>query len=146
MELTLVRKYFCEEYTIGKLYVDGKYFCDTIEDKVRDLDNEEKVYGKTAIPYGTYRIAMDVVSPRFASHKQYRHIGGKLPRLLDVPHFDGILIHIGTTAEDSSGCILVGQNLAKGKVLNSTITFNNLYTALLRAKAKGEEIKITIKL
>ena len=146
MELTLVRKYFCEEYTIGKLYVDGKYFCDTIEDKVRDLDNEGKVYGKTAIPYGTYRIAMDVVSPRFASHKQYRHIGGKLPRLLDVPHFDGILIHIGTTAEDSSGCILVGQNLAKGKVLNSTITFNNLYTNLLRAKAKGEEIKITIKL
>lgn len=146
MELTLVRKYFCEEYTIGKLYVDGKYFCDTIEDKVRDLDNEGKVYGKTAIPYGTYRIAMDVVSPRFASHKQYRHIGGKLPRLLDVPHFDGILIHIGTTAEDSSGCILVGQNLAKGKVLNSTITFNNLYTILLRAKAKGEEIKITITL
>lgn len=146
MELTLVRKYFCEEYTIGKLYVDGKYFCDTIEDKVRDLDNEGKVYGKTAIPYGTYRIAMDVVSPRFASHKQYRHIGGKLPRLLDVPHFDGILIHIGTTAEDSSGCILVGQNLAKGKVLNSTITFNNLYATLLRAKAKGEEIKITIKL
>lgn len=146
MELTLVRKYFCEEYTIGKLYVDGKYFCDTIEDKVRDLDNEGKVYGKTAIPYGTYRIAMDVVSPRFASHKQYRHIGGKLPRLLDVPHFDGILIHIGTTAEDSSGCILVGQNLAKGKVLNSTITFNNLYTNLLRAKAKGEEIKITITL
>lgn len=146
MELTLVRKYFCEEYTIGKLYVDGKYFCDTIEDKVRDLDNEGKVYGKTAIPYGTYRIAMDVVSPRFANHKQYRHIGGKLPRLLDVPHFDGILIHIGTTAEDSSGCILVGQNLAKGKVLNSTITFNNLYTNLLRAKAKGEEIKITIKL
>ena len=146
MELTLVRKYFCEEYTIGKLYVDGKYFCDTIEDKVRDLDNEGKVYGKTAIPYGTYRIAMDVVSPRFASHKQYRHIGGKLPRLLDVPHFDGILIHIGTTAEDSSGCILVGQNLAKGKVLNSTITFNNLYATLLRAKAKGEEIKITITL
>lgn len=99
MELTLVRKYFCEEYTIGKLYVDGKYFCDTIEDKVRDLDNEGKVYGKTAIPYGTYRIAMDVVSPRFASHKQYRHIGGKLPRLLDVPHFDGILIHIGNYAD-----------------------------------------------
>ena len=146
MELTLVRKYFCEEYTIGKLYVDGKYFCDTIEDKVRDLDNEGKVYGKTAIPYGTYRIAMDVVSPRFANHKQYRHIGGKLPRLLDVPHFDGILIHIGCTAEDSSGCILVGQNLAKGKVLNSTITFNNLYATLLRAKAKGEEIKITITL
>ena len=146
MELTLVRKYFCEEYTIGKLYVDGKYICDTIEDKVRNLDVEEKVYGQTAIPYGTYRIAMDVVSPRFASHKQYRHIGGKLPRLLDVPHFDGILIHIGTTAEDSSGCILVGQNLAKGKVLNSTITFNNLYATLLRAKAKGEEIKITITL
>ena len=146
MHLLLERIFLGETYTVGRLFIDGKYFCDTIEDKVRDLDNEGKVYGKTAIPYGTYRIAMDVVSPRFASHKQYRHIGGKLPRLLDVPHFDGILIHIGTTAEDSSGCILVGQNLAKGKVLNSTITFNNLYATLLRAKAKGEEIKITITL
>jgi hypothetical protein len=146
MHLLLERIFLGETYTVGRLFIDGKYFCDTIEDKVRDLDNEGKVYGKTAIPYGTYRIAMDVVSPRFANHNQYRHIGGKLPRLLDVPHFDGILIHIGTTAEDSSGCILVGQNLAKGKVLNSTITFNNLYTTLLRAKAKGEEIKITIKL
>lgn len=145
MHLLLERIFLGETYTVGRLFIDGKYFCDTIEDKVRDLDNEGKVYGKTAIPYGTYRIAMDVVSPRFVNHKQYRHIGGKLPRLLDVPHFDGILIHIGNTAEDSSGCILVGQNLAKGKVLNSTITFNNLYTTLLRAKAKGEEIKITIK-
>lgn len=145
MHLLLERIFLGETYTVGRLFIDGKYFCDTIEDKVRDLDNEEKVYGKTAIPYGTYRIAMDVVSPRFANHKQYRHIGGKLPRLLDVPHFDGILIHTGNTAEDSSGCILVGQNLAKGKVLNSTVTFNNLYTHLLRGKARGEEITITIK-
>lgn len=99
MELILERRSLASDYTAGRLYIDGKYFCDTIEDKVRDLDNEGKVYGKTAIPYGTYRIAMDVVSPRFASHKQYRHIGGKLPRLLDVPHFDGILIHIGNYAD-----------------------------------------------
>lgn len=145
MELILERRSLASDYTAGRLYIDGKYICDTIEDKVRNLDVEEKVYGQTAIPYGTYRIAMDVVSPRFANHKQYRHIGGKLPRLLDVPHFDGILIHIGTTAEDSSGCILVGQYIGKGKVVNSTITFNNLYTHLLRGKARGEEITITIK-
>ena len=76
MELILERTSLASDYTAGKLYIDGKYFCDTIEDKVRDLDNEEKVYGKTAIPCGTYRIAMDIVSPRFANHKQYRHIGG----------------------------------------------------------------------
>ena len=99
MELTLERRSLATDYTAGRLYIDGKYFCDTIEDKVRNLDVEEKVYGETAIPYGTYKVAMDVVSPRFANHKSYRHIGGKLPRLLDVPHFEGILIHIGNYAD-----------------------------------------------
>lgn len=145
MELILERRYFAEDYTAGKLYLDGKFMCDTIEDKVRDLDKEEKVWGKTAIPYGTYRITMDIVSPKFASYSQYKHIGGKLPRLLDVPHFDGILIHIGNTAEDSHGCIIVGQYMGKGKVVNSTTTFNNLYTHLLRGKVRGEQITITIK-
>lgn len=144
MELTLTRRFFTDTYTIGKLYADDKYFCDTLEDKVRNLDAVEKVYGSTAIPYGRYQITIDVVSPRFSASRQYRHIGGKLPRLLDVPHFEGILIHIGNTAEDTHGCILVGENLSKGKVLNSTATFNKLYLSMQRARLRGEKIWINI--
>lgn len=109
MKLTLKRIFKGADYTIGKLYVDGKYFCDTLEDRVRDLAKEKKIPGETAIPAGTYKVIV-TMSPRF---------GRMLPRLLNVPFFDGILIHRGNTAKDSAGCILVGENTAKGKVLNS---------------------------
>lgn len=110
MKLLLKRIAFRDNYTIGKLYVDGKYFCDTLEDKVRDLFKEAKVPGETAIPAGIYNIIVNY-SPKFKR---------LLPRLLNVPHFDGILIHRGNTAKDTSGCIIVGENKVLGKVINST--------------------------
>jgi len=110
MKLTLKRIFKGEQYTIGRLYIDGEYFCDTLEDKVRDLAKEKKIPGETAIPAGTYSVVVNS-SPRFKR---------MLPRLLNVPHFEGILIHRGNTAKDSSGCILVGENKRKGMVLNST--------------------------
>ena len=71
MRLRLERKYFKEDYTIGNLYVDGEFFSNTLEDKNRDLnkngrfDNgEAKVYGQTCIPFGTYRIIVNM-SPKF---------------------------------------------------------------------------------
>ena len=87
MELTLLRRYKGVEYTIGTLSVNGQRFCDTLEDKVRDLnadgdlndEGEGKVYGKTAIPYGTYEITLDIVSPKFSQYRQYKNIGGKCP-------------------------------------------------------------------
>ena len=83
MKLKLERLYLKPDYTIGKLYIDGKYFCDTLEDQVRDLAKERKIPGRTAIPAGVYEVIVNI-SPRFRR---------KLPRLLDVPGFDGILIH-----------------------------------------------------
>ena len=105
-------------YTVGRLYVDGKYFCDTLEDVDRGLTQTMplteikriKVMRRTAIPAGTYNMIVNL-SPA----KQRL-----LPRLLNVPGFDGILIHRGNTDADSSGCILVGENKQVGKVLNST--------------------------
>lgn len=107
-----------DTYTIGKMYIDGKYFCDTLEDKDRGLTQttplsiikSKKVPGQTAIPTGTYKVIVNK-SPKF---------GRMLPRLLDVPGFDGILIHRGNTDKDSSGCLLVGENKVVGKVINST--------------------------
>lgn len=153
MEITLVRKYPKDTYTIGQLFIDGKFFCNTCEDKDRNLYQgmslEEikkiKVYTETAIPYGRYRITMKVQSPKFSTYKKYEFCKGYLPRLLDVPAFDGILIHIGNSAKDSAGCILVGENTVKGKVMNSTNTFKRLYAILKEADDKGEKIYINIQ-
>ena len=103
MNLLLKRIALKPDYTIGRLYIDGQYFCDTLEDAVR----EEKIVGKTAILAGTYQVIVNR-SPKFKRD---------LPLLLGVPNFEGIRIHRGNTAKDTSGCILVGENKVKGKLL-----------------------------
>lgn len=149
MELNLKRVARKEGYTIGKLLVDGVYFCDTLEDRDRGLTDEmsekeilvHKVKGKTAIPTGTYSVTLDIVSPRFKNSAKYKFCGGRLPRLGNVKGYAGILIHIGNTATDTDGCILVGENSKVGAVLNSTATFMRLYKKLQTAK---DGIRITI--
>ena len=153
MELTLDRKWRKEKYSIGNLYVDGKYFCNTVEDKDRDLYQgmeaewikQKKVYCETAIPYGRYRITMHRKSPKYSQKKAYERCGGYVPALLNVPGFSGILIHIGNWPEDSAGCILVGENKVKGGVVNSTLWFWKLYELMKAADERGEEIWITIR-
>ena len=129
--LTLKRTYPLDNYTIGELYIEGEYYCDTLEDTVR----EEKIAGKTAIPYGKYEVIVNR-SPRFKRD---------LPLLLDVPYFEGIRIHRGNTAQDSSGCILVGENKVKGKVINSTKYEVELTNILKKAQQNGDTITIEIK-
>ena len=136
MRLELKRIAKREDYTIGRLYVDGEYFCDTLEDKVRDLTRETKVYGKTAIPEGTYEVTLRVQSPRFSQKKQYAFCKGYLPRLLGVPSFEGVLIHVGNTAADTEGCILVGKNTVRGMVTDSSATFRKLYSRLSLCSGK----------
>ena len=153
MELRLNRISRRETYTIGKLYINGTYFCDTIEDKDRGLAQSTpistiekiKVHGTTAIPTGLYEVAMNQVSPRLSQKEMYKGIGGKVPRLLNVPGFDGVLIHVGNTDEDTLGCILVGYNKVKGQVVNSRDTFFKLYPILKAASDKGEKITIKIQ-
>lgn len=153
MELTLKRMFKGPEYTIGHLYVNGVYECDTLEDVDRGLTSNmtiqeiaaKKLYGKTAIPAGTYRIDMNTVSPKFKDKSWARFCGGKLPRLLEVKGYSGVLIHVGNKPEDTSGCILVGDNKIKGQVINSTSTFQQLYHLMLKAGAGGESITIKIE-
>ncbi len=153
MKLTLERRYKKDKYTIGKLYVDDVYFSDTIEDRDRGIDQSMsedeialiKVSGETAIPTGTYLIDMNVVSPKFKNREWAKPYGGRVPRLKDVPGFTGILIHPFNTAEESKGCIAVGLNKAKGKVVQSTYYFKKLMGFLTAAYNRGEEISITIK-
>lgn len=138
-------------YTIGKLYINNNYICDVLEDADRGLRQgmsldeikKRKVYGETAIPTGTYNITMNVISPKFKDKSWAKPYGGKIPRLLNVPGFDGVLMHVGNTEKDSLGCLLVGENKIKGQVINSTATFHRLMSILLNAK--NEEITITIE-
>lgn len=149
MELLLKRKAKKEKYTIGDLYIDGQWFSNTLEDTERGLTNSMtdteiakiKVYGETAIPTGTYKITMDVISPRFKNRSWAKPYDGKLPRLIAVPGFEGVLIHVGNDSTDSSGCILVGMNTIVGKITNSTATFHQLMSKLQGQK----DITITIE-
>lgn len=141
MELRLERLWPKAEYTVGRLYIDGELFCNTLEDKVADVNRngefdglERKVPGKTAIPYGTYKIFYGW-SPRF---------GRNLPRLLNVTAFDGILIHPGNTAEDSAGCILVGRNTEVGRLTQSRLYSDELNKRIDIAQRRGEPITIEI--
>ena len=125
MEIKLIRIAFKETYTIGKLYVDGKYFCDTIEDKDRGLDDSmisseilrRKVKGQTAIPTGHYNIDI-TYSPKYKR---------MMPLLLDVKGFSGIRIHSGNTSKDTEGCLIVGKNKQVGMVLESRDTYQRLF-------------------
>lgn len=140
MKLTLKRIALRPTYTIGRLYIDDAYFCDTLEDTVRDtnksgkFDNgEQKIKGKTAIPYGTYEIKW-TYSPRF---KKYT------PQLMNVPSFEGIRVHAGNTSADTEGCLILGENKQVGKVLNSRATINKFYPIIKEACSNG---KVTIEI
>ena len=142
MELKLERKYRNNNYCIDKLYINGKYFSDVLEDPDRGLTDtmslEEikkiKIKGNTCIPYGTYNITI-TYSPRFKKN---------LPLLNNVKGFDGIRIHSGNTPQDTEGCLLLGLNKVKGRVVDSKVTVNKFIDIVQEALNKGEKVTITI--
>lgn len=112
MKIVVVRDTFTENSTIGKMLIDGAFFCYTLEDTIRDV----KIAGETAIPYGTYKVIVNM-SNRFQR---------MMPLLLNVPNFEGVRIHNGNTKEHTHGCILVGSTKSKDFIGNSKSTFNAL--------------------
>ena len=132
MEIKVKRIARKNNYTIGHLYVDGEYLCDTLEDKdrgLKDTDDLEhikkvKVKGETAIPMGTYKVRL-TYSPRFKK---------TLPLIENVKGFDGIRIHSGNTPKDTEGCLLVGKNTVVGMVTQSKDTLKELMTKMYSQK------------
>ena len=135
MELTLNRIFLGSSATIGELYADREHIADTLEDRVRP--EGEKVYGKTAIPEGTYEVKL-TYSPRFKKI---------LPEILNVPNFSGIRIHTGNSSKDTEGCILVGtwDGEKEDWVGNSRIAFDELMALLEEATNNKEKVTITVK-
>ena len=121
-------------YCIGKLYIDGKWFCDVIEDTDRGLSDEmaeeeiikKKVKGETAIPTGIYPVYL-TYSPKYKK---------KMPLIDNVKGYSGIRIHSGNTSKDTEGCLIVGKNKEVGKVLESRKTYNTLFKKLVQANSK----------
>lgn len=151
MKLTIKRTITRNNYTLGKLYIDGVYFCDTLEDRDRGLTQNMsveqiksiKVPGETAIPKGTYKVTLDVVSPKFSKYPFYMQTcGGKLPRLIDVKGYDGVLIHVADGPKRDSlvqGCIGIGNLSAEEYLMNGKKVFIELYN-----KLKGNNIELEI--
>ena len=154
MEILVYRKWKREDYTVGRMSIDGILICNTMEDIDRGLDDgmqdwlirNKKIPNVTAIPTGRYKIDMDTVSPKFSKYPFYMEVcQGKLPRIKNVKGFDGILIHCGVDHSNSAGCILVGMNKQKGKLTDSKETFKKIYALMKEAHDRGETIYITIE-
>lgn len=147
MELLLKREIKDDYCTIGRLYIDGIYFCDTLEDTDRGLSDDmtideikyRKVYSKTAIPTGRYKV-IPTESNYTKSHTWYQttKLGTKMLLLCNIKGFSGVLIHCGNTPDDTAGCILVGKRQGKMIVesrntylkLLDMLDFNNLHITI----------------
>lgn len=130
MKLKLIRFKKTNSCTFGKLYMDDKFFCYTLEDIVREV----KIKHQTAIPTGTYQVVINY-SIRFKK---------MMPLLINVPNFTGIRIHAGNTASNTSGCILLGEEMSEESLLRSKECFNNFYN-LLSEKLIDEKCVLVIK-
>jgi len=153
MKIKIDRKWKKETYTIGNLYIDGVWFCNTLEDRDRGLKQtdslasikQRKIYGETAIPTGIYTLSLDTLSPKYSKIPFYQEVcKGFVPRILNVPGFEGILIHCLNDPSQTFGCIGVGLNTQKGRITQSKVYFKKLYGFLKKAKDKNEKVEIEI--
>jgi hypothetical protein len=142
MKILVSRVKSTENFTISDVYIDGVPYCKGLEDRHREI----KVMHETRIPEGTYKVELRTFG---GHHERYRR---KFPDIhkgmlwvKDVPKFKDILIHIGNTTEDTSGCLLLGTkaDFSKGILLNSTIAYKKFYSKVLSAIEAGDKVTIT---
>lgn len=144
-------------YTHGRMFLDEcGFFCWTLEDEDRGLVQTmplatikaRKVYGKTAIPKGTYRVRMDTISPKLKDRVYAKKYNGVLPRLENVPGWEGVLIHPFNRPDESLGCIAPGtlRSGIRGRIFDSTRAFYDLMDFyLIPAAKRGDEVLLTIE-
>ena len=151
MKLTVKRTALRSSYTLGALYIDGQFFCSTLEDLDRgltqdmplDLIKSLKIPGETAIPKGTYKVTLDVVSPKFSKYPFYMEVcEGKLPRLIDVKGYEGVLIHVADGIKRDAllqGCIGIGNLSSEEYLINGKQVFTEFYNRI-----KGNDVELEI--
>lgn len=135
MDILVFRDTF-EEATLGKLFVDGTYCCETLEDRDRKLESGGvKVPAQTAIPRGTYELIVNTSA----------HFDRRLPLLVAVPEFEGVRIHSGNMVADTEGCILVGLGRTATSVTSSRAAFSILFDLIDRAYMADKQITIEVR-
>lgn len=153
MIIKIDRKYKKDTYTIGKVYINDDYYCDSLEDKDRGLKQSDsidyikskKVYGQTAIPSGTYKVTV-TYSNKFANKIWGKKYGGKVPLILNIKGFDGVRFHPLSTPEMTLGCIGLGKNTIVGKITNTLETYYKFMDKYIMPCIKrGEEITLIIE-
>lgn len=156
LEFYLWRFALKDTYTVGRLYVNDIFICNTIEDKDYGFDNNTPISlikqtkrehpKQVAIPYGCYEVSTQWARGFADSHPWYKTqpLGSHIPCLVDVPGYSGILLHCGVSAESSAGCIILGYNTIKGKVTDSKKAYNKVATIIEEANKQGLKTFITI--
>ena len=142
MDILVQRFLKSDDFTIGKLFVNNVFECYTLEDEKRD----KKVMHETRIPYGKYEIKLRTFGGHHEKYKKFPFHKGML-WLQNVPQFKDILIHIGNTDEDTSGCILLGKtaDLIKGTIGQSTLAYSAFYPKVEKELNAGRKVFIEIK-
>ena len=131
VNLLIIRDTFTENSTIGELFINGERFCDTLENPW--LNNQRNI---SCIPEGRYKVRLRL--PRESATRDYLHL-----LVQDVPNRDYILFHIGNTAKDTSGCILVGNGREQDIVENSRLAMDLVMQEIIYLG--GENINLIIK-
>ena len=151
MKLTVKRTVLRSSYTLGELYIDEQFFCHTLEDLDRGLTQDMplnlikslKIPGETAIPKGTYKVTLDVVSPKFSKYPFYMKVcEGKLPRLIDVKGYEGVLIHVADGIKRDAllqGCIGIGNLSSEEYLINGKQVFTEFYNRI-----RGNDVELEI--
>ena len=157
MEILVYRKWPKAGYCVGRIFIDGQLYGNTLEDEDRGLSDamsedtirNRKIYGKTAIPRGRYIVDMNTYSPKFAKYPFYKDVcDGKLPRIKNVKGFEGILLHVADGPKGADlleGCIGVGLNHNRGQLCEGKETFKKIYALMKEAHNRGENIYITVE-
>lgn len=144
MKIEVIREASNKDCTFGKLYINGKFYCNTLEDVQRDV----KIKGETAIPKGTYAVTLRNAGGKNEKYKEKfasAHFG--MLYLNNIPNYEYVLIHIGNTKKDSEGCILVGlgKDIKSNSITQSTDAYKLIYPIIAKALLNKEKVEITVK-
>lgn len=144
MKIEVIREASNKDCTFGKLYINGKFYCNTLEDVQRDV----KIKGETAIPKGAYVVTLRNAGGKNEKYKEKFGTGhfGML-YLNNIPNYEYVLIHIGNTKKDSEGCILVGlgKDVKSNSITQSTDAYKLIYPIIAKALLNKEKVEITVK-